>query len=265
MIHHVIWFVINLIRITIYTSIFTFLLHNYLKYKHPIKYTETIIMISFKLIFMISSAQIKYQQLKNYIYSNPTLKICLDACNNTYIHKNTDDSNIDFILNGKIIDTTKLNKLSQHDLYDTNNYDFMIYTDYKNTENNRYNKKIINGLTIDKYTYLCDTTNFKFMLCQLKIGEKSYKIDLMTEHYNYYLVDNVLNKNFMIYYLLNHYPEDIKLSDINLNEKFILSIIDHEVNCCEIDITDRFSYVLFKKDNMVSSKIETPPSIDEVD
>ena len=46
----------------------------------------------------------------------------------------------------------------------------------------------------------------------------------------------------------------MSFEDINKNDKFILKIIDHNVNTCEIDITDVSNYIQIKKDNYIQIK-----------
>ena len=89
------------------------------------------------------------------------------------------------------------------------------------------------------------------MLCELYIGDKVYKITLKSdiENYNYYLVDNIINKKFMIYYLIEFYNEDFSKS----TDKFILKLIDHNVNSFEIDITDFSNYIQIKKDGYITN------------
>ena len=89
------------------------------------------------------------------------------------------------------------------------------------------------------------------MLCELVVGEKTYKINLKSdiENYNYYLVDNIINKKFLIYYLIEFYNEDFNKS----TDKFILKLIDHNVNICEIDITDNSNYIQIKKDSYITN------------
>ena len=67
--------------------------------------------------------------------------------------------------------------------------------------------------------------------------------------YNYYLVDNIINKKFMIYYLIEFYNEDFSKS----TDKFILKLIDHNVNSFEIDITDFVNYIQIKKDGYITN------------
>ena len=89
------------------------------------------------------------------------------------------------------------------------------------------------------------------MFCEIHIGDKEYKINLKSENerYNYYLVDNIINKKFMIYYLIEFYNEDFSKSP----DKFILKLIDHNVNSFEIDITDTSNYIQIKKDGYITN------------
>ena len=121
------------------------------------------------------------------------------------------------------------------------------------SENACINKKIIlipHQICSDK-DFIYEISDIKFMLCELYIGDKVYKINLKSdiENYNYYLVDNIIDKKFIIYYLIEFYNEDFYTS----TDKFILKLIDHNVNNFEIDITNTSNYIQIKKDGYITN------------
>lgn len=232
-----IYFISNLLR----TILFAFLLNDYLKRTYPEKYEDVLVTTSFNVIYAFSVVQIKFKQFQEYICkTNPRIAKLL--ANYNKLHDET--NNYDFILDGKVIYSTTLEKFVITDVPKT--HDFVIYSDCTTNEISCVNKKILNKLppTDEKIDY--EKSNIKFILCELKICDKIYKINLMDEKHNYYLVDNVIDKKFIIYYLLKYYNESIKNDDI-----LILVFIDHEVNKCEIDITDISNYIQIKKDEYV--------------
>lgn len=219
-----------------------YLLNNYIKHNYPEKYNEVLIALSFNTIYMVSVVQIKFIKMIKYInQTNPRL---LEFFNK---YKNLND--VEFILDGKVFYSTTRENIINY-IVDIVKEDFIIYSDYATTNNDNecINKKIIitNENSTDK-DFIYEVSDIKFMLCELVVGEKTYKINLKNDKYNYYLVDNIINKKFFIYYLLDHYGEDINKT----TDKFILKLIDHNVNVCKIDITNDSNYIQIKKDSYI--------------
>jgi len=228
------------------TTIVSCLINYYLKKNYPEKYNDFLIALSYNTIYMGSVIQIKIKKTIAYIYKKfPRLKEIFDNYNKI----DDKQDNIEYILNGKVIYLTTKEKIVSH-IINIIKEDLIIYSDYdnQNSENIYINKKII---ITDKICrdedFIYEVSDIKFMLCELVVGEKLFKIDLKNDNHNYYLVDNIINKKFIIYYLVEFYNEAFYTS----TDKFILKIIDHNVNICEIDITDSSNYIQIKKDNYI--------------
>jgi hypothetical protein len=141
---------------------------------------------------------------------------------------------VDFIYNGNIITSLKVNNMTDltHDvinrqikLKDLHVYGFMIYSKLSN--NGVYNKKIIHStfsVEDDKF----ELTNNKFI--QVKYGH--IIIQFKTNTYNYYIKKNVFDKNFMKYFLKNHYhidTDDIAVEILdNTMKKYIVDFNKEE-------------------------------------
>ena len=229
--------------VTIFKSvIFMYLLNNYIKHNYPEKHNELLIALSFNTIYMGSVLQIKFKKMIKYInQTNPRL---LEFFNK---YKNIKD--VEFILDGKVFYSTTRENIVNHIVHMVKE-DFIIYSDYVTSNNECINKKIMLFKEISTYEdFIYEVSDIKFMLCELVVGEKTYKITLKSdiENYNYYLVDNIINKKFLIYYLIEFYNEDFNKS----TDKFILKLIDHNVNVCEIDMTNDSNYIRIKKDSYI--------------
>ena len=212
--------------------IFLKLLNNYLKHEYPEQYNGYLMTASFNAVYVFSVLQIQAKKIQEYLYkTHPRLKRYLDEYSMSKI-KNID--NIEFILDGKVIYLTDKETIVNH-IIDIIKEDFIIYSDY-GSENVCTNKKIIvKETTSSDNDFIYEVSDIKFLLCEVYIGDKVYKITLKSdiENYNYYLVDNIINKKFITYYLIEFYNEDFSKS----TDKFILKIIDHDVNIFELDIT----------------------------
>ena len=103
-------------------------------------------------------------------------------------------------------------------------------------------KKIITSRTWDA-SIQCVKTDFKFIMCELHVGNEVYRIDFAKKHkFNYYVVGNIIDKAFIQYYMTQHgvgFPDTI-----NDTTSVRLKIIDHRVVSFEIDLTNGINYIL---------------------
>ena len=229
---------------------FIFLLDYYLKSKYPEKYNNFLVETSLRIIYTGSVIQIKLKKITTYIYKTfPRIKDFLDSYNKI----DDKQDNIEYILDGKVIYLTSKEKIVNH-IVNITKEDFIIYSDYvtDNNDNKCTNKKIIiSDENCSDKDFIYEVSDIKFMLCEVYIDDKVYKITLKSdiENYNYYLVDNIINKKFIIYYLIEFYNEDFSKS----TDKFILKIIDHDVNIFELDITETNNYIKIQKDSYIKN------------
>jgi len=141
---------------------------------------------------------------------------------------------LEFIKNGNLIE----NKPTD--------YDFAIYSDLK-INTTCENKKIFQNN--EHLTEEYETSNIQFMLIELLVGEKkTFKITLKNEKYNFYIVENMLSKDFFTYYLKNIHDDKFDLTEESIKEdKITIKIIDHDVNKLEFDLTDKNEHIIIQK------------------
>lgn len=220
-------FIANLLR----TILFATLLNDYVKRTYPKKYEDFLVTASFNAVYAFSVIQIKIKQVQRYILNaNPGLTKLLETYNKTRI-KNT----IDFILEGKIIFSTTI---LTPDIDHPKNHDFIIYSDSKTI-----NKKLLTEVSVDK-NYDYEMADIQFMLVELKIENNTYKIDLKSDAYNFYVVGNCFTKKFFVYYLTEILKPTQQFDNDN---KFIIKIIDHDVNSIEFEFTDKNESIMLEK------------------
>lgn len=146
-------------------------------------------------------------------------------------------------LNGNI-NLYNFNKLNFEK--DLSNISFCVYT---NLNHNIILKSGDNYQKIDDY----EISNFKFVLIELIINDKIYKIDLKTNEYNYYIVNNIIDINFLIFFLNYHLKVDGLIGRYSFNKsvpgkkKIILKIIDQNINTHNFEISHS-KFILIKKD-----------------
>jgi hypothetical protein len=92
-----------------------------------------------------------------------------------------------------------------------------------------------------------ELSNIKFMLLEIKVNDAAYKLDLKTDKYNYYVVGNVFDKQFFIYFLKNYHLHNFTNDEIDQITKLDIKIIDQNVNIKEMEITDT-RFITIKKD-----------------
>ena len=222
---------IDLITNFFRTFLLSFLLCDYLERKYPKKYEELLISFSYNLIYVYSKAQIFYMNIvktvNKKIEETPKLLKLKNDLDLLLNQKNGTVIMIECIKNGILSDNLSMIEC-----------DFALYSRLDDT-NKCLNKKIVYDLdeSIDVY----EVSDIKFLLVELKNGSETYKIDLKTDVYNFYIVGNRLTKQFFQYYL----TEILKITEGVDN--FSLHIIDHDVNTVDLDFSDEKAHILLEK------------------
>lgn len=172
--------------------------------------------VSYNSIYYYSKLQLSFIKTKNnittYAKSVPFLNNLL-----TYMKP---DTNLDIytytVVNDYLTICTKFNE--------EQNLDYKCVLHYKPDDEK---KKYIESLEHNQ-------SNYKFILSEITINDKKIVIHFTTDKYNYLIVHNKLDKDFIIYFLKTHYNELIKDLEI---ENYTIKIIDHNVNIVEFDNT----------------------------
>ena len=226
------------------TGIGAFLLNDYVKTKYPEKYQNFILSTSYNFFYLLSKVQIIFmkffKKMNKKIEENPRLLKMINDFKLVTRSKSDILEMTEYIKNGEYV--------KSDDLSD-NNFDFILYSwfnrenEYDCVNNNDcVNKKIMyekNDIVTSS-----ELSEIKFMLIEISIGENNYKIDLKTDRYNFYVVGNVLKKQFFIYYLKRF----LKLNDLIYDkDKISIKIIDQNVNIIEFDFTDKNENILLEK------------------
>jgi hypothetical protein len=175
---------------------------------------------TYNCIFYYSKLQILVINIKNklniFIDSNPSLTK----------------------LKHEINDYFKNNELEKNNTDNCYGYNFFIQN---YPDNNLVNRQIFYK---DSNNPINESSDIKFILVEFNFRDKSHKIDLKTDIFNYYLVGNKFTKDFFIYYIKKHYNIN---ETINNDEKCSIKIIDHNVNQIELEFTDKNESILLEK------------------
>jgi hypothetical protein len=117
-----------------------------------------------------------------------------------------------------------------------------------------------NQIPIHPYSF--EISNIKFIACYVKYYDNGYTLELCKDNTNYYIVGNVINCDFIKYYLKNILNVTI---DSNIPFKYTLEIMDHNVNMIYLSETDEI--IIQKEDYVVnnSEKVVNKEIVNELD
>ena len=191
-------------------------LNQYLLWSYPEKYKSCMINISYNVIYVYSSFQIKFTKFYNLYLKTETIKVPT--------------------IEEYIIDDNSL----------------YIYSDCSTTPIH----KVILQTSTDTIPIKYEVSTCKFISLRLTISNtqnqnpvQSYDIKLKTDIYNYYISNNKLDINFFIYYLREHNQTFVDKTDT-----FNVDIIDHNVIIInKVEITDTKCIIIDKNSYVISA------------
>jgi hypothetical protein len=205
-----------------------------LERRFPTEFQNFLVSISYNCIYLFSRLQILLSQtnarINTYIDSNPRLlKIKNDVKEFITPYRAGIPVMQEFIRNGKPIQLFKKGNTD-----DDNDYDFGTVSYFSDVDNCINTRIVYKGDSSDGVA-LSNTSNIKFILMELIIeNDKTFKIDLKTDHYNYNVVGNKLTSKFFIYYLRKHLNVEDEELLAKLEEDVVVKIIDHKIDTVEI-------------------------------
>lgn len=206
----------------------------------PEKFMFILTEISFNALYLYSNLEIYFtrvnRNINDFIESNHTLLKIKNKLNYFKTYKNEEENDIEYFKNGIL------------NLDESKEFDLSILS-WSNKDNNTINKKIIYDVNEKKTKSEC--SDIKFILIELQIGDnKTHKIDLKTNNYNFYIVGNKFTKSFFVYYL----KQILKIDNpIDEDEKIAVKIIDHNVDTFKLEFTDKNEIITLSKNDYIIS------------
>ena len=132
-------------------------------------------------------------------------------------------------------------------------YNFVLYSDLTNIHNDKTVNKV-RYEDIPKY-FNYKVSNIKFVALILFYKDKEDMIELSTKEYNYYIVNNIIDKYFIMYYMKNI----LKYTAVDFSDsfKYKLTLYDHNVVITHLDENDMIvigkdNYSVLKHDKQVT-------------
>jgi len=175
------------------------------------------IITNFGYILLINvSYYVIYCYTKVEMYAKPKYKFLTDA-----FHNNTSPRAIEceYVIDGGVVRVGSITS-----------YDFIVYSDVLN--NNYPVVKIIKQIPLlkgEKLKY--ELSNEKFIMVELTVKDVTISVKFSTDEYNYFVVGNIFNNQFIKYFLNKHYGDFLGKHNITLDEinKYGLKIMDSNV------------------------------------
>ena len=231
----------TILKVSCTSAFITYGLHKYLVWNHSHEYDNFRFSCGYFAIYYFTKAQMLCMNIYSYMMEmiDPILKSDFFIDHFPEIKETVDL--YEFIKEGDIFDFCPYKELINRSDY-PKEFDFIIYS--KIDKKDVYNNKIYSYIPtkIDEII----KTNYQFMLCEITIKDETFKIDLATNKHNYYIVDNVIDKHFIIYFLKRFLPcifERCEMEDI---EDYRFKIIDQNIVMKEMD---QHSKLIFCLDN----------------
>ncbi|MCJ7801833.1 MAG: hypothetical protein MUP82_05695 [Candidatus Marinimicrobia bacterium] len=242
------------------TSVVIFIANDVFKRTYPAKHESAIINVSYSMIYLFSKCQIIFNRscskLAAFMNKHPHTKKILD-----YVCSKTAVRNQIYTINhlGETIATRTLD-IGQSDTVqpdtvqsdtvqpDTVQPDTCIYIFADNEQMNKTGcvNKVI--LRTSPFVVKYEVSDIKFMLVEIKINDGFYKLNFKTDSYNYYVVNNRLDRQFFIYFLKKYQIYDFANDNIEEFASFHVKIIDQNVNVREFEITQSNFITIQKND-----------------
>jgi len=188
--------------------------------------------ISYEIMWLFSYVEIMATQL----YNQTILPIQESEFFKSIKEFIVDDATICFVKNGDII-----HKSSKGDTFwFKEDYDFLVDT-------SKYHQVIRKCLPNDFEDYTLSSV--EFIMTELCINNEKLQIKFTNkhEHYTYAIVDNVIDMNFLMYFIRKHYHdkfcEKFNMPVTQLVEGYALKIMDNNVNTITISENQSLCYL----------------------
>ena len=195
------------------------------------KMKPVIIKLGYNLLYGFSVCQIQMNKMINMLV--PYVKICKKYLKDNNILDEVKIQTLNLIDKNGIINTKMKISDKAYDLdqlckcvFDYENVSGAVLHDIDNEG------KCINIIYMEKCPELKEgkldykLSKFSFIMVKIEHNNEKHTIELKNDKYNYYIVNNSLNKNFFKYYLKNI----LKVSTNDDNFDYTITIIDNNVN-----------------------------------
>jgi len=221
---------------------FSFILHEHLRAKYPIEYENFLLSCAHQLVRWYSIGQIAFNKVRHRLETwRPIVHSSL------YIHNSVEnDATVEYITEGEIFHSEKLNTYIITLGLEQFNYDFAIVS------HSDGRKRIIKHM--QNWDNSFDKSEVQFVLIEALYKDKRIKLDLKTDDYNFYLINNRIDDKFMYYFLKNYQKiEDLTKDDM---KNMVITVLDQNVVSFDCYIEKDYIYIsntnYFRKSDIIT-------------
>lgn len=231
------------------TSVVIFIANDVFKRTYPDKHESAIINVSYSMIYLFSKCQIIFNRscskLAAFMNKHPHTKKILDyVCSKTAVRNQICTINqVGETIATRTLDIGQSGQSGQSRQPDTCIY---IFADNEHMNKTGCVNNVI--LRTSPFVVKYEVSDIKFMLVEIKINDGFYKLNFKTDSYNYYIVNNRLDRQFFIYFLKQYQIYDFANDNIEKLTSFHVKIIDQNVNVREFEITQSKFITIQKND-----------------
>ena len=217
------------------TLLLSFMIHKYVSYHYPIQYENFCILCGYYAIYFFSKAQMVYLKLKPHVNKmiEPCLKNELAQKMLQLFKQPKTNYDLEFISNEEVVFRCLKEELLNESSFLPKNFDFIIYSE---PSLETINKKLLYSIPKNIEEDLkIEISNFTFMLFELTIGKEPIKLHFSTNQYNFYVENNKINKEFLLYFLHNYHPEIFAKHSLEDIQKYKITYLDGSFSIKEVE------------------------------
>ena len=224
--------------------------YQFCKKSYQGEFNEQYTNIAYTTIYIYSNVQIMGLRIYKHVY--PFIKLTSTSVltilkKYSVINETIVLNPIQFYKDGSLIlkkmISSNFNELLEIE-QDKKDYNFMIYTDCSNYP---FNNVVYYHDIPEIFSY--NVSNIKFLALALTFNNIEYDIKLHTTEHNYYIVNNIIDQSFLLYFMKN-------VLNLKINEtsdfKYTLLLCDQNAEMKELNETDRL--IIYKDSYEIKSK-----------
>jgi hypothetical protein len=214
-------------------------------------FSNTLMVFGYNCIYLYSCIQIQCYKISTIVL--PYITQLTAALQRRYNWNNNDKLSIIHFYHNNVINSEALieinNNIDGFNVMPPMTYDYIICMDRTNVS--RTNVSPINIICYNQIpnNLLYELSNVRFLSIKMVCNDKLYNIVLNAYNYNYYIINNIIDEQFIKYYLTHVLKETISFE----NFKYCLEILDNDINIHSLNETHK---IIIKKDTY---EINTTP------
>lgn len=233
----------------------------YYQYSNIIKtYCQnTLIVVGFNCIYLYSRGQLFITKVMievNAFVEYFNLNVLLDICNGGDGLVDEKIKFISFIKNGLVVNNFFLESVYEKNVLVNKNinfdFDLLAYCTFEDPNYIVLYKSIPDNL---EYKLV----NYKFIQIELILGAISFNIKLNNPNYDFYVVNNKIDYDFVLYILKIHYSNRIASLSEDILFNYKINIIDQNVNMIDLN---RNKILTFKENDYIITGIIVDDPVD---